>query len=71
MGAVVSCIKSVLRTIGNCLMAIVNGIGAILTAIINGIVTLFDIIISCLTCGRGGSRRRGLKTRTHHHTSRV
>ena len=35
-------------------MAIVNGIGAILTGIINGIVAFFDIIISCLTCGRGG-----------------
>ena len=51
-------------------MSIVHAIGAICTAIINGIVALFDIIISCLTCGRGGSRRRGMKTRTHH-TSRV
>jgi len=39
-------------------MAIVNGIGAILKAIINGIVAVFDIIISCLTCGRGGGRRK-------------
>ncbi|KAJ4297610.1 hypothetical protein N0V90_005503 [Kalmusia sp. IMI 367209] len=70
MGAVVSCIKSIFRTIGNVLMAIVHAIGAACTAIINGIVALFDIIISCLTCGRGGSRRRGMKTRTHH-TSRV
>ncbi|KAH7359898.1 hypothetical protein BKA66DRAFT_573829 [Pyrenochaeta sp. MPI-SDFR-AT-0127] len=70
MGAVVSCIKSVFRTIGNCIMAIVNAIAAGLKAIINAIVALFDIIISCLTCGRGGSRRRGMKTRTTH-TSRV
>ncbi|KAL2042622.1 hypothetical protein N7G274_004381 [Stereocaulon virgatum] len=59
MGAVVSCIKSIFQTIGACLMAIVNGIGAVLQAIIAGIVSLFDIIISCLTCGRGGGRRSG------------
>jgi len=40
-------------------MAVVNGIGSILQAIIAGIVSLFDIIISCLTCGRGGGRRHG------------
>jgi hypothetical protein len=59
-----------LRTIGDCLMAIVNGIGNILTSIINGIVALFDIVISCLTCGR---RRRGrrLRSRTRLTTSRV
>ncbi|KAF2708294.1 hypothetical protein K504DRAFT_434635 [Pleomassaria siparia CBS 279.74] len=68
MGAVVSCIQSIFRTIGNCLMAIVNAIGAACTAVINAIVSLFGIIISCLTCGRGGGRRRGVKT---HHTSRV
>jgi hypothetical protein len=48
-------------------MAIVNAIAAGLKAIINAIVSLFGIIISCLTCGRGGGRR---KTRTTH-TSRV
>ncbi|KAF9698122.1 hypothetical protein EKO04_003826 [Ascochyta lentis] len=69
MGAVVSCIKSIFRTIGNCIMTIVNAIAAGLKAIINAIVAVFDIIISCLTCGRGG-RRRGMKTRTTH-TSRV
>ena len=40
-------------------MAVVNGIGAILQAIIGGCVSLIDIIVSCLTCGRGGGRRRG------------
>jgi hypothetical protein len=60
-------IKSIFRTIGNCIMAIVNAIAAGLKAIINAIVSLFGIIISCLTCGRGGGRR---KTRTTH-TSRV
>ena len=47
-------------------MAIVNGIGAVLQAIIGAIVGLFDIIISCLTCGRGGGGRRSRGT-----TSRV
>ncbi|KAK4948164.1 hypothetical protein LTR10_013219 [Elasticomyces elasticus] len=69
MGAVVSCFESVCRTIGSVLMAIVNGIGAILTAIINGIVSLFDIIISCLTCGRGGGRRH--RSGGRHTTSTV
>ncbi|KAF2745864.1 hypothetical protein M011DRAFT_405584 [Sporormia fimetaria CBS 119925] len=74
MGAVVSCIKSIFRTIGNCIMAIVNAIGAACHAVINAITSLFGIIISCLTCGRGGGRRRGMGTRTTrrtHHTSRV
>lgn len=52
-------VKAIFQTIGACLMAIVNGIGAVLQAIIGGIVALFDIIISCLTCGRGGGHRRG------------
>ncbi|EXJ89121.1 hypothetical protein A1O3_02185 [Capronia epimyces CBS 606.96] len=69
MGAVVSCIESICRTIGSVLMAIVNGIGAILTAIINGIVSFFDIIISCLTCGHSSRRHR--TTRSTHTTSRI
>lgn len=60
-------VKSIFQTIGSVLMAIVNGIGSVLQAIIGGIVGLFDIIISCLTCGRSGRRRHG-GTRT---TSRV
>ncbi|KAF1851747.1 uncharacterized protein K460DRAFT_413270 [Cucurbitaria berberidis CBS 394.84] len=67
MGAVVSCIQGIFRTIGNCIMAIINAIAAGLKAIINAIVSLFGIIISCLTCGRGGGRRRHTTT----HTSRV
>jgi hypothetical protein len=39
-------------------MAIVNGIASVLQAIIGAIAAFFDIIISCLTCGRGGGRRR-------------
>ncbi|KIV98191.1 hypothetical protein PV10_01868 [Exophiala mesophila] len=67
MGAVVSCIQSLCRTVGNVLMSIVSGIGAIITAIVNGIVSFFNIIISCLTCGRTG-RSRG--TRSHRTTTR-
>jgi len=51
-------------------MAIVNGIGAILTGIVNAIVAFFDILISCLTCGRGGGRRHHRSTGTGM-TSRV
>jgi len=69
MGAVVSCFEAIFRTIGNVLMTIVNAIGAVITAIVNGIVALFDIVISCLTCGKAGRRRNRLKT--GHHTSRV
>ncbi|KFX99575.1 hypothetical protein O988_03620 [Pseudogymnoascus sp. VKM F-3808] len=58
MGAVVSCITGMFRAIGAGLMAIVNGIGAILQGIIGAIVSFFDVLISCLTCGRGGGRRR-------------
>ncbi|KAH8662060.1 hypothetical protein BX600DRAFT_465483 [Xylariales sp. PMI_506] len=59
MGAVVSCIEGLFRTIGSCLMAIVNGVASILTAIIHGIASFLDILISFLTCGYCGGRRRG------------
>ncbi|KAI4604211.1 hypothetical protein LQW54_004434 [Pestalotiopsis sp. IQ-011] len=72
MGAVVSCIQSLFRTIGNVLMAIVNGIASILTAIIHGIASFFNILISFLTCGYCGRKRGGgTRTRGHHTTSRV
>jgi hypothetical protein len=45
-------------------MAIVNGIGAILQAIVSGVVFIFDAIISCLTCGHAGGRRRAGRHRT-------
>ncbi|KAF4549997.1 Hypothetical protein D9617_19g103020 [Elsinoe fawcettii] len=57
MGAVVSCIQSVFRSIGNCLTAIVSGIANILKAIVNGIASVLNTIISCLTCGKAGRRR--------------
>jgi hypothetical protein len=50
-------ITGLFRAIGACLMAIVNGIAAILQGIIGAIAAFFDILISCLTCGRGGGRR--------------
>ncbi|KAK6068493.1 hypothetical protein SCUP234_07631 [Seiridium cupressi] len=71
MGAVVSCVQSLFRTIGNVLMAIVNGIASILTAIIHGIASFFTILISFLTCGYCGRKRGGTTTRGHHTTSRV
>jgi threonine dehydrogenase-like Zn-dependent dehydrogenase len=40
-------------------MAIVNAIGSICHAIISGVVTVIDVLISCLTCGYCGKRRRG------------
>jgi hypothetical protein len=51
-------IEAIFAAIGGCLMAIVNGIGALLEAIIAAIVTVCDVIISCLTCGYAGRRRR-------------
>jgi len=65
MGAVVSCIRSLCQTIGSVLMAIVNGIASVLQAIVGGIAAFFDIIISCLTCGRSGGRRRRGGTTSH------
>ncbi|RPA75964.1 hypothetical protein BJ508DRAFT_365276 [Ascobolus immersus RN42] len=67
MGAVMSCIKSVFRAIGNTLSAIVNGIANILKAIINGIASVFNILISFLTCGRAGRRRGGVSHSTGTH----
>ncbi|KAI1091968.1 hypothetical protein F5B19DRAFT_492880 [Rostrohypoxylon terebratum] len=66
MGAVVSCVESVLRTIGSVIMAIIAGVGNILQAIISGIVTFFGIIVSFLTCGycSSGRRHRGATTGT-------
>ncbi|OJD17127.1 hypothetical protein AJ78_02772 [Emergomyces pasteurianus Ep9510] len=64
MGAVVSCIQGVLRSLGACLMAIVNTIGAVITSIVSGVVSIFNAIISCLTCGGFSRRRRGGMT-TH------
>ncbi|KAI1854251.1 hypothetical protein JX265_000659 [Neoarthrinium moseri] len=72
MGAVVSCIQNMFRTIGSCLMAIVNGIAGILTAIIHGIASFFNILISFLTCGYCGRKRGARAGRSHGtRTSRV
>ncbi|KND86488.1 hypothetical protein TOPH_08892 [Tolypocladium ophioglossoides CBS 100239] len=64
MGAVLSCIQSLLSTIGGCIMAVISGIGGILQAIISGIVSFCGIVVSCLTCGYCG-RRRHHATRSH------
>ncbi|RPB01768.1 hypothetical protein L873DRAFT_1631916, partial [Choiromyces venosus 120613-1] len=55
MGAIVSCIKSLFRAVGNACIAVINGIAGILKAIINGVANVLDIIISCLTCRRTGA----------------
>lgn len=44
-------------------MAVISGIGGILQAIISGIVSFCGIIVSFLTCGYCGKRRR--TTRSH------
>lgn len=49
-------------------MAIVRAIGSVFHAIINGIVALFDIVVSCLTCGKAGSRRQRTRTHASRHT---
>ncbi|PQE07173.1 hypothetical protein CJF31_00004826 [Rutstroemia sp. NJR-2017a BVV2] len=59
------------RAIGAGLMAVVNGIASILTGIIGAIASFFDILISCLTCGRGGSRGHGSTRRRSGRTSVV
>ncbi|KAL7621302.1 hypothetical protein AAE478_008622 [Parahypoxylon ruwenzoriense] len=64
MGAVVSCVESVFRTVGNVIMAVVSGVANILHAIISGIVSFLGIIVSFLTCGYCGPRRRLGGTRT-------
>ncbi|KAI1399884.1 hypothetical protein F4819DRAFT_488111 [Hypoxylon fuscum] len=64
MGAVVSCVQSIFRTIGNVIMAIVAGVGNILHAIISGIVAFFGIIVGFLTCGYCGGRRHTTGTTT-------
>ncbi|KAI2605040.1 uncharacterized protein GGS25DRAFT_524544 [Hypoxylon fragiforme] len=68
MGAVVSCVQSIFRTIGNVIMAIISGVGNILHAIITGIVSFFGILVSFLTCGYCGGRSRG--TTGHSTTGR-
>jgi len=64
MGAVVSCVQSIFRTIGNAIMAVISGVGNILHALINAVVSFFGIIISFFTCGYCGSKRRGGGART-------
>ncbi|KAL3422305.1 hypothetical protein PVAG01_06461 [Phlyctema vagabunda] len=70
MGAVVSCITGMFRAIGSGLMAIVNGIASMLQGIVGAIASFFNILISCLTCGRSG-RRGGGGRRTRGTASHV
>lgn len=43
---------AVLSSIGSCLTGIVNAIGSMIHAIVAGIVRIFDVLISCITCGK-------------------
>lgn len=51
-------IEGVLHSIGHCLMTIVHAIGSILRAIVDGVVVLCDAVISCVTCGYCGKKKR-------------
>ncbi|OJJ04776.1 hypothetical protein ASPVEDRAFT_86158 [Aspergillus versicolor CBS 583.65] len=69
MGAVFSCIADLFRSIGACIMGVVNAIATGIKVVINGIVSVLGVLVSCLTCGYCGRRRRG--TRGMHHRSRA
>ena len=51
-------ISSIFGAIGAAIMAVVGAIATAVKAVINAIVSLFSIVISCLTCGAVGRRRR-------------
>jgi len=51
-------ITGMFRAIGSCIMAIINGVASIIMGIISAIASFFGVLISCLTCGGGGGRRR-------------
>jgi hypothetical protein len=51
-------------------MGVVNAIASGIKVVINGIVSILGVLVSCLTCGYVGRRRRA-STRTHHRTRRV
>ncbi|KAM3426043.1 hypothetical protein NHJ13734_009705 [Beauveria thailandica] len=44
--------------IAGCIMAIVHGVISICKAILDAILAFFAIILSCITCGKCGGRRR-------------
>ncbi|KAJ1335875.1 hypothetical protein MN608_02619 [Microdochium nivale] len=71
MGAVVSCIRDAFRAVGRAIMAVVRGIGGIITAIVNGVVNFIGIIVSFLTCGYCGGKRKGKTGGGHHHSTRT
>ncbi|KXJ93979.1 hypothetical protein Micbo1qcDRAFT_201908 [Microdochium bolleyi] len=72
MGAVFSCIRDAFRAVGRAIMAVVSGIGGIITAIVHGVVSFIGVIVSFLTCGYCGGKRKGRTGGGHHaRTSRV
>ena len=67
-------IADAFRAVGRAIMAVISGIGGIITAIVNGIVSFCGVIISFLTCGYCGPRRKGggmRSRRSHGTTSRI
>lgn len=46
MGAVASCLRTVVSAIGSFFMAIINGIGSILMALVNGVAAICNGIIT-------------------------
>ncbi|KAL2871380.1 uncharacterized protein BJX67DRAFT_377158 [Aspergillus lucknowensis] len=69
MGAVFSCIRDLFRSVGACIMGVVNAVAAGIKAVINGIVSILGVLVSCLTCGYVGRRRRASR-RMHTRTTR-
>ncbi|KAL3477247.1 hypothetical protein BJX99DRAFT_257723 [Aspergillus californicus] len=70
MGAVFSCIKDLFRSVGACIMGVVNAIATGIKAIINGIVSVLGVLVSCVTCGYVGRRRRSTRGMRSTHRSR-
>lgn len=53
-------------------MAVVSGIGGIITAIVNGIVSFIGVLVSFLTCGYCGGKRKGGRSHAGgHHSTRT
>ncbi|KAL2828162.1 hypothetical protein BDW59DRAFT_159757 [Aspergillus cavernicola] len=69
MGAVFSCIRDLFRSIGACIMGVVNAIASGIKVVINGIVSVIGVLVSCLTCGYCGRRRRA-GTKVAHSSRR-
>ncbi|KAL4927513.1 uncharacterized protein BDV17DRAFT_266424 [Aspergillus undulatus] len=63
-------IRDLFRSIGACIMGVVNAIASGIKIVINGIVSVLGVIVSALTCGYCGRRRR-TTTRARHRSRPV